>query len=249
MLREYFYASEHKVFAWLGLCVFLGHQIFKAWLSGAVNDFYGNFYDLLQTHVEQGSGDGGAFESGSGSYAEARAQVWQQLVGFAWLVAPAVVVHPVAGLIRNWWVFRWRRALMRSYLERYNTQVPAIEGASQRIHEDTSRFAAGIHSCVSKVLHSMLTLIVFCPILLGIDVSMMWTAVGAAVGGLAVSVLLGWPLVDLEVRSHSAHTALTQRSHGAHVALRSAPPPDSDTSCRLNHDVCVRRIRLDCVRR
>ena len=40
---------------------------------------------------------------------------------------------------------------MRSYLDRWNTQVPAIEGASQRVHEDTQRFAAGIHSCVSKV--------------------------------------------------------------------------------------------------
>ena len=212
MLREFFCADQHKVFAWFGLVVFLGHQGFKAYLAAAINDWYGHFYDILQTHVEEGSGVV-EFESGSGQdgFADARAKVWDELVTFAWLVAPAVVIHPVAGLIRNWWVFRWRRALMRSYMERWNTQVPAIEGASQRVHEDTQRFAAGIQSCVTKVVNSLLTLIVFCPILFGIDANMMWTAVGAAVGGLGVSVVLGWPLVDLEVKNQVVEAQLRRQ--------------------------------------
>ncbi len=221
MLREFFLIGNSRVFAWFGLVVFLGHQGFKAYLAAAINDWYGNFYDILQTHVEEASGDvefgdllaGGApsGEAAADGFSEARAKVWDELVNFAWLVAPAVIVHPLAGLIRNWWVFRWRRTLMRSYLTRWNTQVPAIEGASQRVHEDTQRFAAGIHSCVSKVINSLLTLIVFCPILFGIDVGMMFIAVAAALGGLGVSVLLGWPLVDLEVENQRVEAQLRRR--------------------------------------
>tara|TARA_X000001036_G_scaffold274029_1_gene254566 strand:- start:3761 stop:4912 length:1152 start_codon:yes stop_codon:yes gene_type:complete len=228
MLREFFLIGDSRVFAWFGLVVFLGHQGFKAYLAAAINDWYGNFYDILQTHVEEASGDvefGGLFsgDAASGeaavdakwstdaSFSEARAKVRDELVNFVWLVAPAVFVHPLAGLIRNWWVFRWRRTLMRSYLMRWNTQVPAIEGASQRVHEDTQRFAAGIHSCVSKVINSLLTLIVFCPILFGIDVGMMFIAIAAALGGLGVSVLLGWPLVDLEVGNQRVEAQLRRR--------------------------------------
>ena len=55
------------------------------------------------------------------------------------------------------------------------------------------------------MINSLLTLIVFCPILFGIDAGMMFIAVAAALGGLGVSVLLGWPLVDLEVGVHPLH--------------------------------------------
>jgi len=145
-----------------------------------------------------------SLEAASGPEAEAaaglRSNVYDALTEFAWLVAPAVVVHPIAGLIRNWWVFCWRRVLMRAYLHRWNTSIPAIEGASQRVHEDTQRFASGIQSCVATLLQSIFTLAVFCPVLYDLDPWLMGVAVLAALGGLGVSVVVGWPLVGLEVR-------------------------------------------------
>lgn len=156
------------------------------------------FYDILQRHVEYGSGEAASGELTAAERAEA--QVTESLWKFAWLVAPAVVVHPLAGLLRNWWCFAWRRTLVTSYLTRWNTQLPAIEGASQRVHEDTQRFASGIQTCVSVVIESLLTLIVFCPVLFNLDPQLMGVAVVAAVGGLSISVIAGWPLVGLEVR-------------------------------------------------
>lgn len=226
MIREYFSDPAHRVFAWAGLVIFLAHQGFKAYLAAAINAWYGRFYDLLQTHVqdaavalgEVASGENGSADPMSGigmlkadEFAEARERVWAQLVEFAWFVAPAVVIHPIAGLIRNWWVFRWRRTLMKAYLTRWNTQIPAIEGASQRVHEDTMRFASGIHTCVAMVVHSVLTLIVFCPILFGIDPSLMGMAIAAAIGGLGISIVLGWPLVDLEVKNQVVEAKLRRQ--------------------------------------
>ena len=212
MYREFFCQGGccGVLWAWFGLFVFLGHQVFKAYLAWAINSWYENFYNLLQRQADYSSGwsgDGGTDDSNSA----ARQQVYQSLLDFGYIVAPAVVVHPVAGLLRNWWVFSWRRMLMKSYLNRWNTSIPAIEGAAQRVHEDTQRFAAGIQSCVGVVLQSIFTLIVFCPVLYDLDPQLMLVAVAAAVGGLSVSALVGWPLVELEVGNQVVEADLRKR--------------------------------------
>tara|TARA_X000001036_G_scaffold23890_1_gene20042 strand:+ start:100 stop:1173 length:1074 start_codon:yes stop_codon:yes gene_type:complete len=210
MYREFFCApcslrtAPRTLYAWLGLAVFLGHQAFKAYLKYALNEWYGGFYDLLQQTVEFGSG---AFEW----RADMRAQVTDRLVDFCWIVAPAVVVHPIAGLIRNWWVFSWRRCLMQAYVARWNTSLPPMEGAAQRVHEDTQRFAAGIHGCVATLLDALLTLVVFCPILWALDPMLMGVAIATAVGGLGVSALVGHRLVDLEVQNQKAEAYLRKQ--------------------------------------
>ena len=95
---------SRALFAWFGLFVFVGHQAFKAWLKAALNTWYERFYDTLQS-------SGTDFASGEDvtEWAqEGRTAVMQHLMDFTLIVAPAVVVHPVAGLIRNWWVLEWR---------------------------------------------------------------------------------------------------------------------------------------------
>jgi peptide/bleomycin uptake transporter len=198
MLREFFLKGPwaRRAWAWFGLLVFVAHQLFKAYLAWAINGWYEVFYNLLQTHLEVASGD----EAGSDDVgSDLRGQVTEALWKFAHIVAPAVVVHPIAGLVRNWWCFSWRRTLMTCYIHRWNTMIPPIEGASQRVHEDTQRFVSGIQTCVSVLLESMLTLTIFCPVLYNLDPNLMGIAVAAAAGGLAVSVIVGWPLVGLEV--------------------------------------------------
>ena len=100
---------------------------------------------------------------------------------------------------------------MKSYLHRWNVTIPAIEGASQRVHEDTQRFAVGIQSCVAVVLQSIFTLGVFCPVLYSLDPELMAVACGAAGGGLLVSMLVGWPLVDLEVNNQRVEAELRKK--------------------------------------
>ena len=58
MFREYFVQGKacRLLWAWTGLLVFLGHQAFKAYLSWAINDWYEDFYDLMQDTVEYASG-------------------------------------------------------------------------------------------------------------------------------------------------------------------------------------------------
>ena len=217
MLREFFLTGTccRLFFAWGGLLAFLAHAVFKAWMKWALNDWYSRFYDGLQDIVD-GSGE---VEDVGEHLSTKRAEVFNNLVEFAIIVSPAVVVHPVAKWIASVWRFSWRMALVRAYLAHYDVLMPPIEGTAQRIHEDTQRFEQGIYTCFTIVLDSVLTLVIFVPVLLEVGAHAMpegvdwpgWlltVAVGAAVGGLLISMCVGYKLVGLEVENQKVEAKL-----------------------------------------
>ena len=211
MLREFFFHASlrTRAFAWTGLLVFVGHQLFRAWLKYAINDWYGRFYDTLQVRIDFGSGL--VDEEVEDELERERRDVWLQLAWFCLLVSPAIVVHPLAHLIRNAWCLRWRVSLIEAYLEQWDPSAVPIEGASQRTHEDTQRFAAGVQGCSATMLESLLTLAIFCPVLYEIDPPLMWVALSCAVGGLLVSAIVGRKLVGLEVENQMCEAALRKQ--------------------------------------
>jgi peptide/bleomycin uptake transporter len=183
--------------------VFFAHQGYRAWLKKAINDWYKTFYDVLQTHIEREVGSGAEEE-----LSEMRRKVWGELVNFCVLVAPAVVIHPVASFIRNHWAFAWRKALIESYLNRWDVNGQVIEGAAQRVHEDTQRFGAAIHSILATVLDSILTLAIFLPLLHDKSETLMIVALVASFGGIGVSAVVGQHIVMLEVANQRVEGAL-----------------------------------------
>ena len=237
MLREFFASGPpcRLLFAWTGLLVFVGHGLFRAYLKWALNAWYARFYDALQDIgwsdpvAELPSGEPptifAQYENMDAGAARdehllaKQAEVSQLLVQFARLVAPAIVVHPVAKWIASVWGFSWRMALQRAYLVHYDVGQRPVEGSAQRIHEDTQRFEDGIYACFATVLDSILTLLVFIPVLLeagrkarpaafDFDGWLVCVAVFAAVGGLWVSMCVGQKLVRLEVENQKVEGQL-----------------------------------------
>ena len=215
----------NRCFAWVGLIVFCGHAVFKAYLKTRINTFYEIFYDHLQDSGEWSSG-----ETSNEHMSMKREQVFADLVGFAWVVAPAVVVHPVCKFISSQWTLHWRLRLTASYLDAYDVTKTPIEGVSQRIHEDTQRFINGIYTCFAVFLDSMLTLLIFIPILLELGANvqlpgwkwdgwLLFLAFSSAFGGLFVSILVSWRLVRLEVHNQKVEAALRKKL----VILESDP--------------------------
>jgi peptide/bleomycin uptake transporter len=214
MIREFFFARERsaRCLAWFGLLAFVAHAGFKAWLKFALNAWFRAFYDGLQVPTED---DADLLELG-----RKRDAVNERLFEFGVLVLPAVFVHPVARWISSVWRLNWRLALVRAYL-RESAKRPAalrVEGAAQRIHEDTQRFASGVHACGVTVLDSLLTLVVFVPILARAsdEARPEWASPGwlvvvasvAAIGGLGVSILVAHRLVALEVENQKVEAEL-----------------------------------------
>lgn len=203
MIREFFCQGHvrQRACAWTGVLVFFAHEGFKAYLKAALNKWYEEFYDTLQLNIERGSGD-------NDQLSDARAKVASQLSAFVIIVAPAVAIHPLSNLIRNMWIYAWRRALMKTYLRAWTEASTTVEGSAQRVHEDTQRFAAGLQGCVSVLVEALLTLVVFCPILYELDRQLMYTAIATALGGILISAAVGQRLVGLEVNNQKAEAAL-----------------------------------------
>ena len=213
MLREFFCSgsTQQLAFAYVGLIIFVGHAVFKAWLKVALNGWYEAFYDVVGDNVDLN-------ELGSGMV-EKRNDVWNLLVDFAVIVSPTVVVHPVAKWIGSVWCYTWRVALIRAYLSHWDCGAFPIEGVAQRVHEDTQRFAEGLYSCFAILLDSVFTLVAFVPVLLqlGEDVHPPWAtwppwlltiAIVSALGGLGVSMIVGRKLVGLEVANQAVEARL-----------------------------------------
>ena len=61
-------------------------------------------------------------------------------------------------------MFRWRTATNEYYMEDWQ-QLRHIEGAAQRVHEDTMRFASTLENMGVSFINAIMTLIAFLPVL------------------------------------------------------------------------------------
>ena len=227
MLKEFFCgAPRTAAVAWGGLAVVVGYSFFVARVKAQLNEFYETFYDLLGEGggSDLGSGDAGsgAFETGGAALADHRARVYRQLWVFALIIAPLVSASPACKYVRSAWAFHWRMALMKAYLAAWDTKQEPIEGASQRLHEDTQRFADGLDGCLVTLLDAGFTLALFTPILMdlsaevappfdfgALDGSWLWTmAFFSSLVGLTGAVVFGQKLVGLEVANQRVEALL-----------------------------------------
>lgn len=124
---------------------------FLVQLDVMINEWFGTFYDLIQQALsEPGSIDGRDY-----------------YLGIATFLQIALVYVFVAVIFRffvSHYVFRWRTAMNNYYTSMWE-RVRHIEGASQRVQEDTMRFAAITEGLGVALLDSVMTLVAFLPVL------------------------------------------------------------------------------------
>ncbi len=87
------------------------------------------------------------------------------MFSFLVLALTYVLIAVFTSFFVSHYVFRWRTAMNDYYTARW-TSVRHIEGASQRIQEDTMRFAAIMKSLGVSIVDAVMTLIAFLPVLL-----------------------------------------------------------------------------------
>lgn len=128
---------------------------FQVEVSVMLNEWYGGFYDLIQNAL----GNPGSISIGD-YYAE--------LSTVAVIIMVAVAVAVFTRFFVSHYVFRWRHAMNDYYTARWQN-IRGIEGASQRIQEDTMRFATIVENLGVSFLESVMTLLAFLPILWGLS--------------------------------------------------------------------------------
>lgn len=126
-------------------------------VSVAINNWRGPFFDAVQQAL-------------SGKSNVTTAEFYSLLLIFAEIAMVYVAVYVLTRFFTSHYVFRWRTAMNDYYMSRW-PEVRLIEGASQRVQEDTMRFANVVEGLGLSMIDSIMTLFAFLPILAALSVN------------------------------------------------------------------------------
>jgi len=146
--------APHRWFAWsvLGSALIIFVTYFQVQVSVAINAWYGPFYDLIQAALSK-------------TRPVTLAEFYAELVNFAGIAFVAVIVYVLTRFFVSHYIFRWRTAMNDYYTDNWD-RLRHIEGASQRVQEDTMRFASTVEGLGVNLIDAVMTLIAFLPVLL-----------------------------------------------------------------------------------
>ena len=86
------------------------------------------------------------------------------LIQFAEIAFIAIVLFVMTRFFVSHFIFRWRTAMNDFYVSKWS-KVRGIEGASQRVQEDTMRFASIMEELGVSMVDAVMTLFAFLPVL------------------------------------------------------------------------------------
>ncbi len=193
-------------------------------VSVAVNNWYGPFYDLVQAAL----GHTGHVTVG---------QFYAQLATFSYIVLVAVAAGVLIAFFTSHYVFRWRTAMNNYYVGHWPT-LRSVEGASQRIQEDTMRFSTMVEDLGGSLVNSVMTLIAFLPVLVTLSLHvttlpligrvsqpLVLAAIFWSLFGTGFLALIGVRLPGLEFRNQRVEAAYRKELvYGEDDAARAQPP-------------------------
>jgi peptide/bleomycin uptake transporter len=136
----------------IGSALILFTSYFQVQVSVAINTWYGPFYDLIQAALSK-------------TRVVTVEELYSELSTFAGIALVAVVVGVMTRFFVSHYIFRWRTAMNDFYVANW-PRLRTIEGASQRVQEDTMRFATTMEGLGVNLISAVLTLLAFLPVLL-----------------------------------------------------------------------------------
>jgi len=145
--------SPHPWAPWsiLGSAFILFTTYFQVQVSVAINAWYGPFYDLVQAALSK-------------ARPVTLGEFYSELIAFMGIAMIAVLVGVLTRFFVSHYIFRWRTAMNDFYMEHW-PRLRHIEGASQRVQEDTMRFSTIVEGLGVSFVDSIMTLIAFLPVL------------------------------------------------------------------------------------
>lgn len=220
----YFY-ERSRWFWWsvVGSITIIEVVYFNVQIGAWLNDWYGSFYDLIQAALtEPGSVSGEEF--------------YGEISTIIYVLVPNITVLVLNAFFTSHYLFRWRRAMNAYYLTHWPS-LREVEGASQRIQEDTQRFARIVEGLAISFVASIMTLIVFLPLLYDLSQnitelpifgevsgSLVWVALVSAAFGTVVLAMVGIKLPGLEFENQKVEAAYRKELvYGEDFAERAQP--------------------------
>jgi len=189
---KFFTIKKWFFWSWLGTVTILSSLWVQVKIDVAINEWFGQFYDMIQKALATPN-------------AVTLNEYWDSLLSFLTLAGVYVTVAVLVSYFTSHFLFRWRTAMVEWYHSVYD-QARQIEGAAQRVQEDTIKFTKIMESLGTSLIEAIMVLIQFVPILLGLSAgipifffgewqyglvtgALLWT-----LGGTVFLIGLGWVL-------------------------------------------------------
>lgn len=176
--------DSNPYFNWsvLGSALIIFVLYFMVEVSVTINDWYGSYFDLIQKALDPST--------------KGTVPASDLYVGLAQITSVLllyIVVAVLNAFFTSHYVFRWRTAMNDHYVDRWNA-LRGIEGAAQRVQEDTMRFARTFEDLGTSLVSAIMTLIAFLPILAGLSTKIPAIPILGAMPYSLVIVALVWSL-------------------------------------------------------
>jgi peptide/bleomycin uptake transporter len=141
----------------IGSALILFTTYFQVQVNVAINSWFGPFYDMIQAALSK-------------TRPVTLEEFYGQLLTFVSIALVAVVVGVMTRFFASHYIFRWRTAMNEFYITHW-PRLRTIEGASQRVQEDTMRFATTMENLGVELISAVLTLVAFLPVLVKLSSS------------------------------------------------------------------------------
>lgn len=162
----WFKISPHKWQWWsiVGSSTILFSTYFSVQVAVAINNWRRPFFDLIQSLLKPINTNAITSAASAQELSSATEQLFSLLILFAEIAFLAIFIYVTTRFLVSHFIFRWRTAMNEYYTQNW-PQLRNVEGASQRIQEDTMRFASIMESLGVALVDAVMTLFAFLPVL------------------------------------------------------------------------------------
>jgi len=201
-MYKFFKSKEWALWAYGGGIVLFSLLLIQTWLSVQLNEWYRDFYDILQNVKDN-----------------TLKEFWSSLFDFLYICLPYIITISVTNFISRTYALRWRQSMAEDMIQKWLKCKDDIEGASQRIQQDSERFAKIVESLGIEAIRGIMALIAFLPILWELSSelevpligqvpgSLVWIALIISLAGICISWFVGYKLPKLEYNNQKTEAA------------------------------------------
>ena len=153
---KFFNSKKWFLWAWIGSFIILSSLWIQVVIDVKINEWFGVFYDMIQKALAEPN-------------AVSIEEYFASLFSFITLAGMYIAVYVAISFFTAHFLFRWRTAMVEWYHSVYD-KARKIEGASQRVQEDTIKFTRIMEGLGTSLIESVMILIQFVPILFGLSI-------------------------------------------------------------------------------
>ena len=153
---KFFTEPKWYIWAWVGSIIILSSLWVQVQIDVRINEWFGEFYDMIQKALGEPN-------------AITITEYWASLFSFITLAGVYVALAVAISFFTAHFLFRWRTAMVEWYHSVYD-QARTIEGASQRVQEDTIKFSRIMEGLGTSFIEAIMIIVEFIPILFGLSI-------------------------------------------------------------------------------